>query len=339
VSAARVARWVWGPGTLPRAARASLVPWSLGYDALMALRTAAYRTGLFRTQTLPGPAVAVGNLGVGGAGKTPVSAWIAQHYAERGRTPAILLRGYGGDEPRVLARLVPNAVVVANPDRVAGAREAVRLGADIFVLDDAFQLLKVARDLNIALLAAEQKEGWRLPAGPWREPWGALGRADAIVVTRKQATRERAAEIADRLAQRWPRAMVAIAHLGLERFEGLDSHAEHAGRDLRGRRVVAAAGVFDPESFAAQLRELGADVHLVAYEDHHPFPPGDVERLAQAAAGADYVVVTEKDAVKLRGRLKLDRGTGEPLVALLAVHWEQGLPELSDALLALERSR
>src|SRR5207248_5801426 len=98
------------------------------------------------------------------------------------------LRGYGGDEPLVHRRLVPEAVVVANPDRVAGAAAARAAGARVLVLDDAYQLLGVARDVNVAVVSAESWAGspWPLPAGPWRERWEALHRADLIVVTRKQ---------------------------------------------------------------------------------------------------------------------------------------------------------
>ncbi len=335
-----MARWAWGPGTLPAVARVPLVPLSVVYDAAMVLRTAAYHVGVWRSRPLPGPTVAVGNLGVGGAGKTPLAAWIAQQYVDRGVRPGLLLRGYGHDESLVLARLVPAAVVVADPDRLAGAREAARRGAEIFVLDDAFQLLGVARQLNIALVSAEPAaSSWRLPAGPWRESWRALGRADAIVVTRKRASAEAARSLGRRLAVRWPQATVAIARLGLARFEGLESGAAHAAVELRDRRVVAAAGIFDPESFAAQLRALGARVDLVPYPDHHAYSGEDLARLERAAAGADYLVVTEKDAVKLRGRWQAGAGGREPLVALLTVEWEEGGAAGVEALAALARRR
>src|SRR3989442_2969429 len=160
---------------------------------------------------LPRPAVAVGNGAVGGAGKTPVAAWIAGFYAGRGRTPAVLLRGYGGDEPKVHERLVPGAVVVADPDRVAGAARALAAGADVIVLDDAFQTLGVARDLNLALVSAEiaRQVPWLLPAGPWREPAPALGRADGFLVTRQRASFEEGQRVAGSTHVRWPRPPVA----------------------------------------------------------------------------------------------------------------------------------
>src|SRR5437879_11116618 len=139
----------------------------------MTLRAAHGGAGAVR---LPLPTIAVGNLSVGGTGKTPLAAWIAGYCAARGRTPGILLRGYGGDEPLVHRRLVPQAVVVANPDRGAGAAAAQAQGARVLVLDDAYQLLGVGLDLNIAVVSAESAtaSAWPSPAGPWREGRDAL---------------------------------------------------------------------------------------------------------------------------------------------------------------------
>src|SRR5260370_23667276 len=124
---------------------------------------------------LPLPTIAVGNLSVGGTGKTPLASWIARRCAAQGRRPGILLRGYGGDEQLVHRRLAPEAIVVANPDRVAGARAARDAGADVLVLDDAFQLLEVARDLNVAVGGTEGGGGAAgpPPPGPWRGTGGA----------------------------------------------------------------------------------------------------------------------------------------------------------------------
>src|SRR2546428_1211543 len=310
----------------------------------MRLRAAAYQAGLLSTERLPLPAVAVGNLSVGGTGKAPLAAWIARFYAARGHRAGILLRGYGGDEPLVHRRLVPEAVVVADPDRGAGARRAAAEGAQVLVLDDAFQLLRVARDLNVLVVSAESAESadvapWVLPVGPWREGWGALRRADCVVVTRKGVGSDVAEALAVRLAARRPGIAVSVAHLACDRLEGLQSGTSRPAEILRSRRVVAAAGIAGPPSLAAQLRAFGASVQLVAYQDHHPYPPGDIERLAQAAqrGGADYVVITEKDAVKLRGRWP--EGAPEPLVATLDVRWERSgglLEEALEAVLAMQ---
>ena len=328
----RLAHWLWerrGPAAL---ARAALLPLAAAYGVVMRLRTAVYRRGWRAARRLPAPAIAVGNLSVGGTGKTPLAAWIARYCARHGRRPAILLRGYGGDEPLVHRRAVPEAVVVADPDRVAGAARAVAAGADVLVLDDAFQLLGVARDLNVALVSAESARAapWSLPAGPWREGWDALGRADCIVVTRKRATAKQAAALAGRLARRRPGAPVAVAELALDHLEGLRSGLRRPAAALDGRAVVAAAGIADPESFAVQIRSAGARVRLRAYPDHHPFAVQDVADLVQATREADYVVITEKDAVKLRDRWPVE--APEPLVAVLAVKWEVDGPAFERAL-------
>jgi tetraacyldisaccharide 4'-kinase len=335
VSVSRVLRWLWGDGAAARVARLPLVPLAGVYWGGMKLRAAGYQRGWRTTHRLPLPVVAVGNLSVGGTGKTPLAAWVARYCADRGRAPGILLRGYGADEPLVHRRLVPQAIVVADPDRVAGARRALEQGARVLVLDDAFQLLEVARDLNIAVVSAESAAGspWPLPAGPWRERWDALDRADIVVVTRKRASVGAAETLAGRLALRGgPRRPVCVACLAVDRLEGMETGTRHDLALLADRRVVAAAGIADPDAFAAQLAAAGARVQLVAYQDHHPYRDADVTRLVRAAAGA-YVVVTEKDAVKLRGRWP--GHTPEPLVAGLAVRWEQNARALEQALEAV----
>ncbi len=318
-----VARWLWLSRTpVARLARVALLPAGAVFRAVTLLRAGLYQRGWLATRRLPLPAVAVGNLTVGGAGKTPIAAWVARFYVARGRKPGVLLRGYGQDETLVHRRLVAAAVVVPDADRAAGARRAAADGADVLVLDDAFQHLEVSRDLNVAVVGAESLEAapWPLPAGPWREGWGALARADLIVVTRKQATAEAARDLATRLARRWPAIPVSVAHLGLQHLEGMRSGTRQSLGVLQGKRVVAAAGIADPHGFAAQLRAAGASVQLVAYQDHHPYRDADVARLVRTAGEADYVVVTEKDAVKLRGRWPA--AAPEPLVAVQEVEWE-----------------
>lgn len=319
----RIAHWLWwSHHLLARVARTLLLPLAGLHRAVMLVRAALYRRGWLATKTLPLPTVAVGNLAVGGAGKTPVAAWIAAYFAHLGRRPGILLRGYGGDEHRVHERLVPGVVVVPNPDRAAGAEQAKAGGAQVLVLDDAYQRLDVARDLNIALLNTENARAapWPLPAGPWREGWAALTRADLIVVTRRRAPAYEARRLAQQLTARWTTTPVAVVHLALHGFEGMRTRRQAKGADLAGKRVIVAAGIADPASLAVQVRASGAIVQLLAYQDHHPFPPTDVADLVQAARGADYVVVTEKDAVKLRDRWPTD--VDEPLVALLQLRWE-----------------
>lgn len=325
MSAHRVAQWLWWSNAAPaRVARGVLLPVAMLYRTVMSTRAKAYARGWLRQRPLPLPAVAIGNLSVGGAGKTPFAAWTASFFAQRGVKPGILLRGYRGDEQAVHQRLVPEAVVVPDRDRLTGGKKAREQGARVLVLDDAFQRLDVKRDVNIALVSAESAPpravAWPLPAGPWREDWSALERADVIVVTRRRAAIAESHRLAARVAARWPSAVVASLHFEVARLVGLRSGRRTELPSLARKRVVVAAGIADPVSFAAQVRASGATVQLMAYQDHHAYPPGDVARLAQAAKDADYVVVTEKDAVKLRGRWPAD--APEPLVAELALRWE-----------------
>jgi len=325
VSAHRIAQWIWWSGAAPaRAARGMLLPFAIVYRSIMSVRAKAYARGWLRQRPLPLPSVAIGNLAVGGAGKTPLAAWTAAFFARRGVKPGILLRGYRGDEQDVHRRLVPEAVVVPDGDRLTGGKKAREQGAKVLVLDDAFQRLDVKRDVNIAVVSAESVPpralAWPLPAGPWREDWSALGRADVIVVTRRRAAVAESRVLAGRIAARWPKAVVATVQLALDGLGGLRSGRRVELAALDRTRVVVAAGIADPVSFAAQIRACGAKVQLMAYQDHHGYPPGDIARLARAAKDADYVVVTEKDAVKLRSRWPSD--APEPLVAQLALRWE-----------------
>lgn len=329
----RLIRWLWTSLRVDaRLARTALLPVSGLWRAAMGARAAAYARGWLPVHDLPLPTVAVGNLTVGGSGKTPVAMWIARYYAARGLVPGILLRGYGGgDEAAVHARALPEAKVVADPDRVAGAERALARGAQVLVLDDAFQRLDVRRDLNVLVVSAETTRAvrWPLPAGPWREGMRALGRADLAVVTRKRASREAAESLAAELRGRM-RGPVAIAHLGLARFEGLLSGAVTLPGALAGRRVVAASAIGDPEAFVAQAKATGAQVQVATWKDHHVYRPEDVAWLAHAARRADHLVITEKDAVKLRGAWP--SGAPEPLVAKLDLTWEDGGDAVTRAL-------
>jgi tetraacyldisaccharide 4'-kinase len=327
-----VLRWLWTSRRPDaRLARLALLPVSGLWRGAMAARGLAYRRGWMAVQDLPLPAVAVGNLTVGGSGKTPIAIWIARHYVSRGLRPGILLRGYGGDEQLVHQHDVPEAVVVADADRAAGAERAMARGAEILVLDDAYQRLDVRRDLNIAVISAETTRAvrWSLPAGPWREGWDALDRADALIVTRKRATKDAAQALALDLARRTGQP-VAVAHLGLRYLEGLVSGTRHPAESLAGKRVVAASGIADPDAFVAQTKATGAAVQVATWKDHHAYRDEDVAWLAHAARRADYVVITQKDAVKLRDRWP--SVAPEPLVAVLDLLWEDGGEKITAAL-------
>ncbi len=334
----RIIRWLWTSKRIDaKAARLALLPASWLWYLAMSLRTHAFRRGWLPARSLPLPSVAVGNLTVGGSGKTPIAVWIAQYYVAQGLTPGVLLRGYGGDETLVHQHSVPAARVVANPDRVSGAELALADGADVVVLDDAYQRLDVRRDLNILVVSAETTRAvrWPLPAGPWRESLKALDRADAVIVTRKRASVEAARRLAEELQATFT-GPIAIVHLGLRLFEGLVSQQRHPASMLAGKRVVAASGIADPEAFVAQVKATGAAVQVATWKDHHDYREEDVAWLAHAARRADHVVITEKDAVKLRDRWPAS--APEPLVAMLDMEWEAGKDLMTQALDALVAS-
>ncbi len=329
----RLIRWLWTSRRIDaRLARAALLPISGLWLGWMRSRTAVYAKGWLPAHDLPLPSVAVGNLTVGGSGKTPIAMWIARYYAEKGVTPGILLRGYGGgDEAKVHARALPSAHVVADANRLAGAERALARGAAVLVLDDAFQRLDIRRDLNVLVVSAEATRAvrWPLPAGPWRESLDAVRRADVVVVTRKRASRDAADTLAAELRSHF-RGPVVLAYLGLARLEGLVSGRETTPASLIGRRVVAASAIGDPGSFVAQIKATGAAVQVATWKDHHEYRQEDVAWLAHAARRADHLVITEKDAVKLRDQWPAD--APEPLVAMLDLTWEEGGDTLAVAL-------
>ncbi|MCE9602440.1 MAG: tetraacyldisaccharide 4'-kinase [Gemmatimonadetes bacterium] len=304
----------------------ALAPLSWLFGAATALRNRAYDRGVLTARPLGLPAISVGNLTVGGTGKTPMAAWVAQRLIERGLRPAILLRGYGADEPLVHERLTPGAIVVADPDRVRGAAVAIARGAEVLVLDDAFQHRRARRDLDIVLVAAEQAGSRRLlPAGPYREPESSLRRAHALVVTRKRASKDEAAATAAGWARAYPSCVVAVASLAPADLARVGGSEREPLTALRGRSVLAISAIGLPAAFEGQLSDLGARVTSAAFADHHAFSDADVTRLATRAASVDRVVCTLKDAVKLEGRwprqgpalwylsqaVTIERGAGE----------------------------
>ncbi len=326
-------RWLWAGRSLSsRLARAALVPAAVFYRAASAVRVGAYRRRWIEQRIPSVPTVAVGNLTVGGSGKTPIASWIASYFARRGVRPGIVLRGYGGDEGDVHRQRTPEAIVVEDPDRLTAAEHAVARGAAVVVLDDAYQRLDVGRDLNIAVVSAESLTAarWTLPAGPWREPLRSLDRADLIVVTRKRASLDAARFGAMALQARAPGAGIALAHLAVGGFHSLLSQRPVPARDLDGATVLAGAGIADPYAFGHQCAQLGAVVHLRPFRDHQAFDEGQVASLLHAARRVDYVVVTQKDAVKLKSRWPAD--APEPLVADLTVQWEYGRERVEAAL-------
>ena len=295
------ARRVWESASpAAQIAREVLRPASWAYAGVVTLRNAAYDHAWFRSVRLALPAVSVGNLTVGGTGKTPVAAYLAARFAERGLKPAIVMRGYGSDESLVHARLNPGVPVIVAADRVRGAIDARAAGCNVVVLDDAFQHRRARRDADIVILAADLAGPVRpLPAGPWREPLTALARASLILVTRKSASSVRARELLLHARRFAPAAGSALVHLAADRLVDWSSGEAAALDSVRDRRIVAAAGIGDPYAFASQLADAGAQVELAAERDHHAYTAAEAVDLARRAERVGMVVCTLKDAVKL----------------------------------------
>lgn len=283
--------------------RAALWPLSKAYDVAMAARTRLYDAGLLHAALPALPTISIGNLTVGGTGKTPFAAHVAAQLSRSAR-PAIALRGYGEDEVHVHRRLNAGIPVVVNSDRSAAIREAKAQGADVVVLDDAFQHRRIARNADIVLLSAEQLSRPRrmLPAGPWREPLAAARRADLVVVTRKSRSLADARGSAETLAVEVPGVPVVIVHLAPGELISATGDERLPLEELHGKRVVAIAAIGEPELFRQQLEALGAQVHLEAYRDHHEYTAEDIADAVRQVPAGGLAVCTLKDAVKLAPR-------------------------------------
>lgn len=296
---------IWfGESPQDAAARALLWPFARAYGGIVGLRGQLYERGILARHQPGLPTVAVGNLTAGGTGKTPIAAFLVSALAKSGSKPGIVLRGYGSDETEVHRRLNPAVPVVASSDRVSAIAIAKGQGADVIVLDDAFQHRRVQRNADVLLLSVEQLLRPRrlLPAGPWREELGASRRADLIVITRKSAgsaETQRACEITSRVAREVP---ITVAHLAPSALCDAKGSETLPLERLSGAKVLAIAAIGEPRLFAQQLEALGAAVSLAAYRDHHPFSDEEVRDLAMRGSASDFVLSTLKDSVKLASR-------------------------------------
>jgi tetraacyldisaccharide 4'-kinase len=296
-----------------------LWPLTVPYGAVSRLRSRAYRKGIFKQQHLPGNVISVGNLTTGGTGKTPMVIWIAERLAAEGKSVGILTRGYRGemashpassntdalanptgststsDEVQLLqARLGERVKVGVGADRFARGQELANCGVNWFVLDDGFQHLQLARDVDIVMIDATNPfgGGHLLPAGRLREPKTALARANLIVVTR--SSRSPAVEAA---VQRETDAPIFYGQAELDSVYS-PSSAPLESHDAREQDLFAFCGIGNPASFVADLRSWGFQVvGRKFFPDHHRYSPADIREIeAEArAAGASGLVCTEKD--------------------------------------------
>lgn len=296
--------------------RAALSPLASLFGRVVARRNRRFDATFPRAAALP--ALSVGNLTVGGTGKTPVAAWCIEQLRVRGARPAIVMRGVGDDEWRVHGLLNPGSRVIVSPDRHNGLVVAKTQGADCAVLDDAFQHRQAARVVDIVLVSADRWRGRALllPAGPFREPLTSLRRADVVVITNKAASSEQVQSVGAaihaaapdvptarvRLAPGLLRLAVTLPREGIEpRSAGSrDPLLTHPPEWLTGRAIGAVSAIGDPEAFESQLRGLGAALSVVRrFPDHHRYTTSDAALLATLAGGSSGLVCTLKDAVKL----------------------------------------
>lgn len=265
------------------------------------------------------PVVSIGNLTVGGTGKTPLAGWIAEQFQRAGHQPAIVSRGYGGragrgpivvsrgegalveaavagDEPYLLAANLPGVRIVVGSDRYAGVERAAALGADVAILDDGFQHQQLARDLDIVLIDGSDPfgNGFLLPAGPLREPLSGLARAGIVIVTHcPDAIPE---EIEQAVRRHAPRALLMAAdHRCLGLFDGEKRPVAPP------ERVLAFCGIGKPERFRRDLEATGAKlVSFRPYRDHHNFTMPELSEIARLADRQQArIVTTEKDLARI----------------------------------------
>lgn len=308
-------------------------PWQVLYGLCHGLRRRWYAR---RARRLPRPVISVGNLHWGGSGKTPLVIAIASHLKQHGLEVAVLSRGYGrhdsavrvvsrgegpllgprlaGDEPVLLAGALPGVSVVVGPDRYRAGRHALeRLDPppDIFVLDDGFSHLRLARDLDLLAFpnADPFARGRLAPAGRLREPLASAAHADAVLLT----GRGLAVDGGDRLARALRSYGFAGPGFNAPTQIGEPRSVPPAEEVSPGARALAVSAIARPDEFHHTARELGFDiVERLTFPDHHRYPPASLDKIRHSyrQSGAELILATSKDRVKLQGRLD------EPLVEI-----------------------
>jgi tetraacyldisaccharide 4'-kinase len=288
------------------------------YGAAASRRRRCYARHPARARRLTQPVISVGNLRAGGSGKTPVTAYIARVLLEKGERPAILSRGYrrarasegvtlvsdptrvmadvdsAGDEPLMLARELPGVPVLVAAERyLAGAEAEQRFGATVHILDDGFQHLQLARDVDLLLVAEADLAELVLPGGMLREPLENASAADAVLVSDPDA-----AAAARVVAQLDPQEAFHVVRT----LEPARRIGDNATTSIEGARVMAVSGIARPERFVHDLGAAGVVIAgSMVFPDHHRYTRRDIDRIVENAqhAGADLIVTTHKDAVRL----------------------------------------
>ena len=309
-----------------------LLAFSLLYGAAMRLRAGMYYNGWLSSQSLPCHVVSIGNIVVGGTGKTPMTIWMAQQLRDRGHRIVVISRGYGGtlektggivsdgekiyqgpaeagDEPHLMARLLQGIPVIVGSCRYkAGLTAIAHFHPDVILLDDAFQHLRLSRSLNFSLLDYRSPfgNGYILPRGRLREPISALDRADAIIFTRTPVQTD--ALQPNRLVNRRP--VFFSYHMPVIRKNCRNNDFFLPTTEdlscLSGKRIVVFAGLADNDQFFSSLKEAGAQlVRTLSFSDHHRYDGSDLNHIDNTAkqCQAEAMVTSVKDFVKIENRI------------------------------------
>jgi tetraacyldisaccharide 4'-kinase len=328
-------------GPLAAALRGALGCLEIPYGLIVRRRNTRFDNGLARIEKVPAPVISVGNITVGGTGKSPFVAWLARWFLDRSAVVTIISRGYGSrrgqpnDEALELAARLPDVPHLQNPDRVAAARQALAANPrQVLILDDAFQHRRLARDLDIVLLDALEPFGHEhlLPRGLLREPVEGLARAHVIGLSRSDAIDDRRRrQIESRVRELAPTAVwLELAHRPTQLVSG-SGNSLHLS-DLKGQRVAAFCGIGNPAGFRATLQTLGCEIAgWLELPDHCAYDERQIARLADwlKALDVQHVVCTRKDLVKIPH----ESLAGKRLWALdIELHVLQGLSELESLL-------
>jgi tetraacyldisaccharide 4'-kinase len=287
-----------------------LAPLSLLFACIVFVRRIFYRVGLFKSFKLAMPVIVVGNITVGGTGKTPFVIWLARLLREQGLVPAIVTRGYGGDsrapvvvkpdsdpqlvgDEAVLLSIATHAIVVASRDRVAAAQAAITAGANVIIADDGLQHYRLQRDVEIAIVDSQRMlgNGWYLPAGPLRELKSRLSKVDVVLMHQRTGS-EPLSPLASPLVSGVPQLQM---NSELGDATCLSAKESRTLSSFAGQKVHALAGIGNPEAFFAALRGAGLNVNAKALADHARITKEDLTFADQAP-----ILMTEKDAVKCR---------------------------------------
>jgi len=315
--------------------RLVLLPLTVLVYVATSARNALYDGGLLRPKAVDAPVISIGNLTVGGTGKTPLAIELAHRAQRAGRRVAIVARNYGAevddegrtDEVALLAERCPWATLVTGTDKLRSAREAAAQGAQVILVDDGMQHRALHRDFELVLVDARAPfgNGMVLPGGPLREPSAGIARADAVILTHGDELTQPEREAVESTVRSYRRAVpIAWARhepIGVRRVTG--GPVEDAGL-LAGRDVHLFCGLASPEGFRHTVEELGAHVTgMTAFGDHHDFAPADLAQV-RAQARASLLVCTEKDALKV-ARIP---GNEDVLCLLIELVLEGELPPL-----------